>query len=180
MIMNPGVRKLTLTAHLVVSIGWLGAVISFLALAIVGLISQDDQTARACYLAMELIALLAILPLCLAALLTGIIASLGTKWGLFRHYWVLVKLALTLFSTLVLLVHLQPIRYMAEMARQTALTGPGLQQLKIQLVIDAGAALLVLIVATVLSVYKPQGMTAYGWRKQYEQSSRLPIADEGI
>jgi len=46
---------------------------------------------------------------------------------------------------------------------------PDLQRLKIQLVIEAGAALLVLLVATALSVYKPKGMTRYGWRRQQEQ-----------
>jgi hypothetical protein len=30
-------------------------------------------------------------------------------------------------------------------------------------------ALLLLLVATALAVFKPRGMTRYGWRKQYEQ-----------
>ena len=32
----------------------------------------------------------------------------------------------------------------------------------------AGGGLLVLLVAAVLNVYKPRGMTRYGWRKQHE------------
>ena len=35
--------------------------------------------------------------------------------------------------------------------------------------LHAALALLVLLVATVLAVYKPQGMTPYGWRKQHER-----------
>ena len=31
----------------------------------------------------------------------------------------------------------------------------------------------VLLVAVTLSVYKPRGMTRYGWRKQQEQRTRL-------
>lgn len=36
---------------------------------------------------------------------------------------------------------------------------------QVQLEIAAAAGLLALVVATVLAVYKPRGMTAYGWRK---------------
>ena len=51
------------------------------------------------------------------------------------------------------------------------LADPRLRSIKIQLVVDAAAALFVLLVATVLAVYKPRGMTPYGWRKQHQQAS---------
>jgi hypothetical protein len=50
-----------------------------------------------------------IVPLSLAALLTGVVQSLGTPWGLFRHRWIVAKLALTVVATVLLLVHTQPI-----------------------------------------------------------------------
>ena len=105
MTMTPGLRKFALTTHVTSSVGWLGAVGAFLALAIAGLISQDAQIVRAAYLAMHLTTWFVIVPFCLAALLTGIVQSLGTMWGLFRHYWVLVKFVLTLGATLLLLLH---------------------------------------------------------------------------
>jgi len=37
----------------------------------------------------------------LAALATGLVQSLGTEWGLLRYYWVLGKLFLTIFATIV-------------------------------------------------------------------------------
>ncbi len=40
---------------------------------------------------------------------------------------------------------------------------------RLPLVANAGATLLVLLVTTVLAVYKPRGMTRYGQRKQHEQ-----------
>jgi hypothetical protein len=95
MIMAPRLRKFTLTAHVAFSVGWLGAVAGFLALAVAGLTSQDAQTVRAAYLAMELTAWFVIAPLSLASLLTGLVQSLGTTWGLFRHYWVVAKLLTT-------------------------------------------------------------------------------------
>src|SRR5919199_6296019 len=118
MVLAPQVRRFALTAHVVSSVGWLGAVVGFLALAIAGLASQDAQLVRAVYLAAGLIARFVILPLCLASLLTGLVQGLGTKWGLFQHYWVVVKLAVTAVSTVVLLVHLQPITSMAQVAAE--------------------------------------------------------------
>lgn len=169
MTMTPWLRKLALTAHVASSVGWLGAVAGFLALAIAGLRSQDAQMVRAAYLSMGLTGWCVIVPLSLASLLTGIVQSLGTRWGLFRHYWVLVKFLMTLLATAILLLHMRPISYLAGVAAETTLSGGDLRGLRLQLVADAGAALLVLLVATTLSVYKPQGLTRYGWRKQNEQ-----------
>jgi len=112
---------------------------------------------RAAYLATGLITWFVIVPLSLASLLTGLVQSLGTTWGLFRHYWVLAKLLLTILGTIVLLLHTQPISLLAGVAAETTLSSADLGELRIQLVANAGAALLVLLVATTLSVYKPGG-----------------------
>jgi hypothetical protein len=85
---------------------------------------------------------------------------------LFQHYWIVTKLLLTVVATILLLVHTQPIDRVAAVAAETTLSTGDLRQVRIQLVADAAAALLVLLVATTLSVYKPWGMTPYGLRKQ--------------
>ena len=167
--MPPGLRKIVLIAHVVSSVGWFGAVAAFLALAIAGLTGHDARLVRAAYLAMELIGWHVIVPLSLASFLTGLVSSLGTTWGLFRYYWVVAKLVIIIPATILLLVHMQPISDVARAAAETTLSATDLQRLRIELVAEAGAALLVLLVATTLSVYKPRGMTAYGWRKQQEQ-----------
>ena len=95
MTMTLGLRKSALTAHVTSSIGWLGAVGGFLALAVAGLTSQDAQMVRAACLAMELIGWFVIVPSSLASLPAGLVMSLGTEWGLFRHYWVLAKVLIT-------------------------------------------------------------------------------------
>ena len=66
MTMTPRLRKFGLTAHVMFSVGWLGAVAAYLALAIAGLTSQDAQMVRAAYLAMKLIGWSVIVPLSLA------------------------------------------------------------------------------------------------------------------
>jgi hypothetical protein len=179
MTMSPRVRSLALTAHVTTSVGWFGAVAGFLALAVVGLTSQDVQTVRAAYLAMKLTAWLVIVPLSLASPLTGLVQSLGTTWGLFRHYWVLAKLLITIPATLVLLLHMQPIGHLAGLAAETTWTRADLRDLRVQLVANAAAAMLVLVVATALSVYKPRGMTRYGRRKQIEQEHTGDIGGVG-
>jgi len=155
--------------HLTASVGWLGAVAGFLALAVAGLTSHDAQMVRGAYLAMELITWFLIVPLAFASLLTGLVVSLCTTWGLFRHYWVLLKFLITILATILLLVHTQPIGVLAAIARETTLSSADVGRLRIQLVGDAGFALLALLVTTTLGVYKPRGMTPYGRRKQQEQ-----------
>src|ERR671910_334178 len=105
MTMTPGMRKFVLTVHLTFSVGWIGAVFAYLALGISAVTSQDAQTVRAAWIAMELTGWFVIVPLALAALLTGLVMALGTPWGLFRYYWVLITLLLTILATVVLLLH---------------------------------------------------------------------------
>jgi hypothetical protein len=166
MMMTPAVRKFALTTHVTSSVGWLGAVGGFLVLAIVGITSQQPEVVRAAYLAMHLITWFVIVPLSLAGLLTGIVQSLGTSWGLLRHYWVATKLLLTVIATVVLLIHTQPIDRVAAVAAVGMLSRSDLWQLRLQLVGDASAALFVLFATTTLSVYKPWGLTPYGVRRQ--------------
>jgi hypothetical protein len=166
--MTPRQHKFALTAHIAFSVGWLGAVVAYLALAIAGLTSRDVSMVRAAYLSMELIGWFVVVPFSLAALLTGLVQSLGTQWGLFRHYWILVKFLLTTGATIVLLRHMQAVSRMSGVAAEAALSSADFRALQIQLVVHAAGGLLVLLAATTLSVYKPWGMTPYGRRKQQE------------
>jgi hypothetical protein len=163
-----GLRKLSLTAHVISSVGWMGAVACFLALAIAGLTGQEDHAVRGAYVAMKVTTWAVIVPLCFASLVTGVIESLATPWGLIRHYWVVAKLVLTCLATLVLLVHTQPIGLLAHAAAYATL-GADLRSVRVQLLADAAAALFVLLMATVLAIYKPRGMTRYGWRRRHGQ-----------
>jgi hypothetical protein len=169
-IMAPSLRKFALTAHVTSSVGLLGAIAAFLALASTGLSDHDAQIVRAAYPAMEIIARFVIFPLALASLLTGLVQSLGTPWGLFQHYWVLVKLVLTAFATGVLLAKMNLIIYAARLSEQTILSRGDLRAAGTQLVVHAAGGLLVLFVPAILSVYKPPGLTRHGWRKRRELS----------
>ena len=171
--MLPWLRRLALTAHVTFSLAWMGAVAAFLLLAVSGLMEADEQLVRAAYLAMDLVGWRLIVPLCFAALLTGLVQALGTPWGLFRHYWVLLKLSMTAVLTLLLLVHMQPTRRLAEVAARTTVSGAPLHALQLQLAVDAAAALMALIVVVTLAIYKPRGVTPYGARKLLESASAV-------
>ena len=174
MALPPRPRKLALTAHVIASVGWLGAVIAFLNLSVTGLTSQDPQTVRGAYLVMERTGWAVLVPLSLASLLTGLISSLGSTWGLFRHYWVLFKLAINLVATIVLLLYTQTLAYLAGVAAETPLPSRGRHGLRDPSpTLHAAAALLLLLVATTLAIYKPRGMTPYGQRKQHRKRPLL-------
>jgi hypothetical protein len=165
--MAPGLRKGVLVAHVGCSVGWLGAVVTSLVLALAGLVARDGQVVRAVYLTLEVIGWWALVPLSVASLATGLVQALGTTWGLLRHYWVVAKLLMNLFATGVLLLYMQTLTSLASMAR-TAAVGPGALR-DPSPVVHAGAAVVLLLVALVLSVYKPRGLTRYGQRRQRQQ-----------
>jgi len=161
--MSPAVRKAALTAHVTSSVGWLGAVLVFLTLAISALASTDERMTQSLYAVMNLAVWRALVPLAVTALVTGLIQALGTPWGLFRHYWVVFKLALTSLGTIVLLLYTQTLAVLAELADRAAgpagsLTVPEQQLLgSPTVVVHTSAALLLLLATTVLAIYKPRG-----------------------
>jgi hypothetical protein len=166
MTMGPAFRKFALTAHVAVSVGWLGAVVGFLALALAALVSEDLQRIRSAHVAMELTARFAIVPLSVASLASGLIQSLSTTWGIFRHYWVLFKLLINLFASVVLLMYMKTLDYFAGIAADTAASSADLLVLRSPSpAIHAGGAVFLLLVATTLAIYKPRGLTPYGVRK---------------
>lgn len=171
MTMPPSIRKFTLAVHLTLSVGWVGAVAAYLALDVATATSQDPQTLRAAYLGMGLIVRYVIVPLALGSLLTGLVMAVGTRWGLVRHYWVLISLLLTIVATVVLLDSRQAISDFAATAAAPTTSAAELRALPSTLVRSVGG-MAVLLVVLVLNVYKPQGMTRYGRRQQQQERTR--------
>ena len=160
MTISPSLRKLALTAHVISTIGWLGAIVGFLALAVAALTSEDVQLVRGTYLAMQLTGWYVLVPLCVASLATGLIMSLGTSWGLFRHYWVLMKFVITIVAAIILFMYTQTHDQLGALARDSSLPLNDLRNPSP--VLHSGLAVLALLVNTTLSIYKPKGMTRYG------------------
>lgn len=153
--------RFVLTVHIVTSVGWLGAVLAYVALDITATVGEDIASVRAAYFGMDLTIRYIIVPLAIASVLIGTANALTSSWGLFRHYWVLVKLLLTIFATVILLLEVQNVSYMAELA--STIADP--RSLPGSLLHSIGG-LVILITVAVLSVYKPKGLTPHGWRQQ--------------
>jgi hypothetical protein len=162
MSMPPALRRAMLAAHIICSVGWLGAAAAYLALGVAAEVSTQPQVIRAAWIAMELSGWFVIVPFGCLGYLTGLVLSLGTPWGLFKHYWVVIALVLTTLSLAVLLLHMPSISALAALARTaddavvSRLGGD---------VPHPALGLLVLIVVTVLNVHKPRGLTPYGQKQ---------------
>jgi hypothetical protein len=174
--MPQSLRKFSLSSHITVSVGWLGAVAVFLVLAITGLTTKDTMLARSMYMALEICTAYVIVPFCLASLVTGLIQAMGTKWGLFKHYWIIVKLFLTCFMTLLLFLHLKPINQLSLSAAGTDFSNTGEAATVIELIKKAAFAVFGLIAVTAISVYKPWGKTKLGLKDQGASETRTPFA----
>ncbi len=161
-------RRLALASHITAYVGWLGALAAFLALAITARTQESEQLVRSAWLAMGVIVLYVIVPLAFTSLLTGLVSSLATEWGLFRHYWVVVKFVLTCGALAVLLKQLAPLSDLTALAADP--TAP-IAELKTngRALLHSAAGLVVLLGVQLLGVYKPAGLTRYGWRKRHEQ-----------
>lgn len=169
MIMNQKLRKCMLLTHIICSVSWMGSIAAFLLLSLKGLFGANPLVIRASHISMELIAWYVILPLSMASLVSGLIQSLGTKWGLFQHYWIIIKLVINVIATIGLVIHMRPITYLGQYAIKSEIIGPELHKVQIQLIVNAGMALVILLLAAGLAVYKPKGLTPYGWRKQNQK-----------
>jgi hypothetical protein len=135
--------------------------------------ATDAQLTHGLYLAMGVTGRYTIVPLCLASLLTGLVMSLGTRWGLFRSYWVMAKFLLTMLSTFVLFGFMRTLGHIGALAADTTMSIDELHKVSRSPVLHSGGGLLVLLVATLLSIYKPGGMTPYGLRKRREKREVL-------
>lgn len=162
MTVAPRLRRFLLAVHLACSIGWIGAVCAYLALAFSVPATEDPEIVRAAWIGMELVGWYAVVPLAVGALLTGVLMGAVTKWGLLRHYWVVISLLGTTLLTAVLVLHMPDVSAQADVARVAA------DQHLLSMGSDiphAVIGLVLLLGILVLNLYKPKGLTRYGWRK---------------
>ncbi|WP_019637740.1 hypothetical protein [Paenibacillus fonticola] len=169
MTLSPSLRKLVLAIHVITTMGWLGSAAAYIPLAAYLLNNQDADTIRSAIQMMSLVVRFIVVPAAFVSLLTGVALSLGTRWGLFRHYWISFKLLFTVIAVFMLIAYLVELNHAASIAAKSILTSTDLSILKDSIhIVHPSGGLLIVLVATVLSVYKPKGMTRYGRRKQQE------------
>jgi hypothetical protein len=170
-----GARKLLLSVHVVSSVGWLGAVVASLAVAVAPLVADDVMSVRSAYVTLEIVGRFVLVPFSLASLMSGFVQSLVTHWGLLRHYWVATKLVINVLAAGVLLSYTTTFAALADRARTMVGSGDVPSVRSASPVVHAIGGVALLAAATLLSVYKPRGLTARGVRHQARSSVR-PLA----
>lgn len=170
---SPATRKALLTVHVLLSVGWIGAVFAYLALNIVALTSPDDTTVRGAYLLMDPVLRYCITPLGIGSLVTGIALGLGTRWGLLKHRWVVASLWLTAIAVAIMIAHIfTDVAELSERAANPALD-PRTDRADLPHTI---ASIIWLSVVMVLNIYKPRGLTKRGRRLQARSSAERVLA----
>ncbi|WP_055546002.1 hypothetical protein [Streptomyces sp. NBRC 110028] len=166
-------RRALLVVHVVVSVGWLGLTLGVLALGITGAAAGSAEAAAGAYRSMHVLGDWLLIPVSLLSLLSGVVLSLGTPWGLARHRWVYVKFWLTLVTTAATAFALRA-RIDAAMADVSAGRAVGATT---DLVLAPSVSLGVYVFLTAISVIKPWGMTA--WGRRLRGNGRLSGAGSG-
>jgi hypothetical protein len=145
-------RLVALIAHVLTSVGWFGVAVLVTFLLVAAQATGDDGLARALYRTVETSVWLSV-PLGALAALSGVVLGLGTKWGLARYWWVLIK------EVIVVPVVITDLLVIAPQAHDAARG-----QLSGRLLDPAIAHCVVLAIATVVSLVKPFGRTPRGRR----------------
>ncbi|MFJ7338311.1 DUF2269 domain-containing protein [Streptomyces sp. NPDC101116] len=159
-------RRAALVVHVTASACWLGLSLGLLALGTTAATTGSAVTVAASVRAMRLFADWLLPPVALLTLLSGLVLSLGTVWGLARYRWVYTKFWLTLATTTATVFALRPAVHAAVTA--VAAGGP---------LPDAGDVLFGPVVSlsayvfmTAISVLKPWGKTRRGRRSSTSTS----------
>ena len=147
-------HRTALWAHILTSAAWFGVAVMVAFCGLAATVTDDAGLSHALYRTMETAPWLSI-PVGLTAIVSGVVLSLGTRFGLVRHWWVVAKIviAAVVVVTDALLV--------GRVARHAALVGHASAPLRGSTI----AHVVVLGVAIWLSVFKPRGLTPYGRRR---------------
>ncbi len=154
-------RTALLTLHVIVSVGWNG--VAFAQLALASTAAADANLRHATYELMHVIDRTLDIPLALLTLITGIVMSVGTKWGLLRHWWIVAKLTITVVAVISGGAVVRTLIVSADHATRGATTTAPTQTFA--LIVCACAMNVLFITATVLSTAKPWGRTPRGNRE---------------
>jgi uncharacterized membrane protein len=173
--LSPGLRKALLVLHIVTAVSWMGVDIALFILLMTARTTDDPALVVSGFQAIRMIVPAAVPPLSLGILVTGILLGLGTRWGLLRHWWVLVKLLLSLVMTFLVFFSLVPaVNSMAvglpgDMSADAMRASLG--ALPTMLLFPPVVSFLMLGTAAILSVFKPWQRTPWSRERDTGRSA---------
>lgn len=157
-------RKWVIVLHAVSGIGWMGVDIALFLLLFNARTTTNAMEVISGYKAVSLIVPIAVPPLCLGILATGLLLGWGTPWGLLRYWWVFIKLLLSLLMTVLVFVLLLPGIHALPDATNSLTADAVRERLGpagIQLMFPPIVSFALLATATVLSIFKPRPVTPW-------------------
>jgi uncharacterized membrane protein len=150
-------RKAVLVTHVIAAGVWLGLDVAMAVLVFTAMSTDDRQTAASALQALQLVTVWPMLTAGLLALASGVLLGLGSKYGLVRYWWVLVKLVLTVaLCTLVLFALRGGVDEAAAAGRAMAAGVTGVWNTG-DMAFPPIVSPTALLIAFLLSVFKPWG-----------------------
>lgn len=145
----PRTRKAVVVLHVIASVALLGQVWVNMVLALFAMATSDAGAARVAYTFLQLFVFSSAIPFTMLSLLTGVVLGVGSKWGVLRYRWVSAKLVLLVLTVLIGMTVQGPL-----LEQLVAAPSPGVRWAHAA---TTGLQLVLLVVATWLSVFKPGG-----------------------
>ncbi|EMD22742.1 PDR/VanB family oxidoreductase [Amycolatopsis azurea] len=169
-------RKIWLVLHIGISVGWLGLSLGMLTLALTGSLARTHAVRHGAYEIFHVFDLVIVIPSVVLTIVTGLVLSLGTPWGLVKHRWVLTKFLISLAIPGAAAVES---RWVTELVARTEdpATEPG--ALGVALAVTVGCFAISLWTATILSVLKPWGRTRWGRDAGSPSTITVTVTDRG-
>lgn len=153
--MTTGRRKSAVTVHVVAALALLGVSTVVLVAGVHAATRGDARDAQAVYSLLRLLTFSLDLPLAAVTLLSGVLLALTSRWGMFRHWWVIAKLAIYGATLVIGLVLIGP--SLDTMIDVTEAQRPEESGARSTLVVAAAVQVVILSGAATLGVFKPGG-----------------------
>lgn len=179
--LSPPARKVWLTLHVGISVGWLGLSLGMATLALTGLLAETHAVRHGAYELFHIFDLTIVIPSVVLSIITGLVVSLGTPWGLLKHWWVLTKFAISLSIPTTAAFES---RWVTELVARTKDPAAEPGALGGWLAAVAICFVVLLWVATTLSIIKPWGRTRWGRKelaaRRHAPSSKIAVTNTGV
>lgn len=167
--LTPPTRRAVMVLHAICGIGWMGVDIAVFILLMTARTTTDPALVVSGFNAIRMVVPIAVPPLSLGMLATGLLLGLGTRWGLVRYWWVLVKLVLALIMVVLVFLSLVPGVNSIAVLSTTGVSADALRaslgSIPDQLLYPPVVSFLMLGTAAILSIFKPWRRTP--WRRDH-------------
>jgi uncharacterized membrane protein len=147
-------RKAVLVLHIASVGSWLGIDVVMAVLTFTAIGTEDTSTKALCFQVLQLVTVWPMTVAGLTCLVTGVLLAMGSKCGLTKYWWVVVKLCINLLLSTLVLIALRPgVAELADRGETHDLDVPIGDMIFPPIVSPT-----LLMIAVVLSVFKPWGL----------------------